>query len=553
MVSAGSWRALLGADRIWRWAGAFRLDAGQERSRRALVARRQLVARRLTGPRNFGIIDDEIKLHAGATSATTSMSFDLVFFGGTGDLTWRKLMPALFQAFRHGKLPPDGRILAVARDEQTDTQYRAWIKERFQDVEGAKRPSDEEFAQFAELLHYRRLDLSQPEHYARLKDWLGERQADTVVLYLATSPYLFPQICAQLGAAGLNEPRIRVVLEKPLGHDLASAQEINRVVRSVFKEEQAFRIDHYLGKPSVQNLMALRFGNVLFEPLWRRESIANVQITIAEDFGVGTRGDFYDKTGALRDMIQNHALQLLTMVAMEPPSRNDADAIRDEKLKVLRSLKPFTDESVSRDVVRGQYRAGHAQGGKAVGYLDEAKVPQGSATETFVAIRTEVQNWRWASVPFYLRTGKRLASREAQIVVNFRATPHNIFPGLNPPNKLVINLQPEDGLELHLLAAKGTGQHETLSPVSLDLDFDKAFAENRVGAYERLLLEAIAGRLNLFVRSDEQEQAWRWVEPVLDAWQRDTTGPRPYAAGTWGPAAASALVARDGYAWSEEQ
>ena len=481
------------------------------------------------------------------------MSFDLVFFGGTGDLTWRKLMPALFQAFRHGKLPPNGRILAVARDEQTDQQYRGWLKERFQDVELAKRPSEEEFAKFAELLHYRRLDLSQPEHYARLKEWLGERSADTVVLYLATSPYLFPQICEQLGVAGLNEPRIRVVLEKPLGHDLASAQEINRVVRSVFKEEQAFRIDHYLGKPSVQNLMALRFGNVLFEPLWRRESIANIQITLAEDIGVGTRGDFYDKTGALRDMIQNHALQLLTMVAMEPPSRNDADAIRDEKLKVLRSLKPFTDESVARDVVRGQYRAGNAQGKKAAGYLEEAKVPPGSQTETFVAIRTEVQNWRWAGVPFYLRTGKRLASREAQIVVNFRPTPHNIFPGINQPNKLVINLQPEDGLELHLLAAKGTGQHENLSPVSLDLDFDKAFAENRVGAYERLLLEAIAGRLNLFVRSDEQEQAWRWVEPVLDAWQRDTTGPRPYAAGTWGPAAASALVARDGYAWSEEQ
>jgi glucose-6-phosphate 1-dehydrogenase len=481
------------------------------------------------------------------------MSFDLVFFGGTGDLTWRKLMPALFQAFRHGKLPADGRILAVARDDQTDAQYRAWLKERFQDVELAKRPSEEEFTQFAEMLHYRRLDLSQPEHYARLKDWLAERNAETVVLYLATSPYLFPQICEQLGVAGLNERRIRVVLEKPLGHDLASAQEINRVVRSVFKEEQAFRIDHYLGKPSVQNLMALRFGNVLFEPLWRRESIANVQITIAEDFGVSTRGDFYDKTGALRDMIQNHALQLLTMVAMEPPSRNDADAIRDEKLKVLRSLKPFTDESVARDVVRGQYRSGNAQGKRAVGYQEEAKVPHGSQTETFVAIRTEVQNWRWAGVPFYLRTGKRLASREAQIVVNFRPTPHNIFPGVNQPNKLVINLQPEDGLELHLLAAKGTGQHENLSPVSLDLDFDKAFAENRVGAYERLLLEAIAGRLNLFVRSDEQEQAWRWVEPVLNAWQRDTTGPRPYAAGTWGPAAASALVARDGYAWSEEQ
>ncbi len=481
------------------------------------------------------------------------MSFDLVFFGGTGDLTWRKLMPALFQAFRHGKLPAGGRILAVARDEQSDDKYRAWLKERFQSVEGPKRPSDEEFARFAEMLHYRRMDLSQPEDYGRLKSWLEDRNADTAVLYLATSPHLFPQICEQLGAAGLNGNHIRVVLEKPLGHDLASAQEINRVVRSVFSETQAFRIDHYLGKPSVQNLMALRFGNALFEPLWRRESIANIQITLAEALGVGTRGDFYNRTGALRDMIQNHALQLLTMVAMEPPPSHDADAIRDEKLKVLRSLKPFTEESVVRDVVRGQYRAGNAEGNPAVGYLQEAKVPAGSQCETFVALRTEIENWRWAGVPFYLRTGKRLAARDAQIVVNFRPTPHSIFPGLNQPNKLVIKLQPEDGLELHLLAAKGAGQYEALSPVSLDLDFDKAFAENRVGAYERLLLDAIAGRLNLFVRSDEQEQAWRWVEPVLHTWAKDTTGPRPYAAGTWGPAAASALVARDGFAWSEEQ
>jgi len=481
------------------------------------------------------------------------MSFDLVFFGGTGDLTWRKLMPALFQAFRHGKLPAGGRILAVARDEQNDEKYRAWLKERFQEVEGAKRPSDEEFARFAELLHYLRMDLSQPADYGKLKAWLEERGADTAVLYLATSPHLFPQICAQLGAAGLNGPQIRVVLEKPLGHDLTSAQEINRVVRAAFSETQAFRIDHYLGKPSVQNLMALRFGNALFEPLWRRESIANIQITLAEDIGVGTRGDFYNRTGALRDMIQNHALQLLTMVAMEPPSSHDADAIRDEKLKVLRSLKPFTEETVARDVVRGQYRAGNAAGKPAVGYLQEAKVPEGSPCETFVALRTEIQNWRWAGVPFYLRTGKRLAERDAQIVVNFRPTPHSIFPGVSQPNKLVIKLQPEDGLELHLLAAKGTGQQETLTPVSLDLDFDKAFAENRVGAYERLLLDAIAGRLNLFVRSDEQEQAWRWVEPILHAWSKDTTGPRPYAAGTWGPAAASALVARDGFAWSEEQ
>ena len=324
-----------------------------------------------------------------------------------------------------------------------------------------------------------------------------------------------------MGAAGLNGPRTRVVLEKPLGHDLASAREINRVVRASFSEQQALRIDHYLGKPSVQNLSALRFGNALFEPLWRRESIANIQITIAESIGVGTRGDFYDATGALRDMVQNHALQLLTMVAMEPPTSGDADAIRDEKLKVLRSLKAFTPGSVARDVVRGQYRAGTIDGSPAPGYVDEAKVPSTSRTETFVALRTEVQNWRWADVPFYLRTGKRLAARDAQIVVNFRPVPHPIFPGTQQPNKLVIKLQPEDGLELHLLAAKGAGNDDRLSPVSLDLDFDKAFPSERVGAYERLLLDAIAGRLNLFVRSDEQEQAWIWVEPILAAWATD--------------------------------
>ena len=481
------------------------------------------------------------------------MSFDLVFFGGTGDLTWRKLMPALFQAFRHGKLPPGGRILAVARDERSDEEYRQFIKERFVEVEKAKRPSDDEFARFAALLHYRRMDLSQPEHYAGLKDWIDVRGADTVVMYLATAPYLFPVICEQLGAAGLNGPSVRVVLEKPLGHDLASAEAINRVVRSVFAESQAFRIDHYLGKPSVQNLMALRFGNALFEPLWRRESIANIQITLAEGLGVGTRGDFYDQTGALRDMVQNHALQLLTMIAMEPPSTNDADAIRDEKLKVLKSLKPFTAASVARDVVRGQYRAGTIAGQQVQGYLEEQKVPAGSTTETFVALRTEVQNWRWAGVPFYLRTGKRLGSRNAQIVVNFREVPHPIFPGSSRANKLVINLQPDDGLELHLLAAKGSGQGELLAPVKLDLDFDKAFPTERVGAYERLLLDAIAGKLNLFVRSDEQEQAWRWVEPILHAWAADPAGPRPYAAGSWGPPAASAMVARDGCTWDEEQ
>jgi glucose-6-phosphate 1-dehydrogenase len=484
------------------------------------------------------------------------MSFDLVLFGGTGDLTWRKLMPALFQAWRHGKLPGGGRILAVARDERSDAEYRSYIRERFTAVDEAKQPTEAEFNQFAELLHYRRMDLAQPEHYAGLKQWLDARGADTVVVFLATSPHLFVPVCQQLGAAGINGENVRLVLEKPLGHDLASAQAINRAVRASFREEQALRIDHYLGKPAVQNLMALRFGNALFEPLWRRESIANIQITMAESIGVGTRGDFYDNTGALRDMVQNHALQLLTMIAMEPPSTSDADAIRDEKLKVLRSLKPFTPESVARDVVRGQYKAGTVEGKPVVGYLEEQKVPTGSACETFVALRTEVQNWRWAGVPFYLRTGKRLPARDAHIVVNFREVPHPIFPGTRRANKLVIKLQPEDGLELHLLAAKGGGAshngQEILSPVSLDLDFDKAFLSERVGGYERLLLDAIAGRLNLFVRSDEQEQAWRWVEPILKAWADDPTGPRPYSAGSWGPAAASALVARDGGAWAEE-
>ena len=324
----------------------------------------------------------------------------------------------------------------------------------------------------------------------------------------------------------------------------------------VFKEEQIFRIDHYLGKPSVQNLFAMRFGNALFEPLWRREHIANIQITMAEELGVEKRGGFYETTGALRDMVQNHALQLLCAIAMEPPINAHADAIRDEKLKVLRSLKRWTPETLTQHVVRGQYAAGNVDGKAVPGYLDEAGVNPQSHTETFVALRTEIANWRWAGVPFYIRTGKRMASREAHIEINFRSTPHDIFK--NPAgqsNTLVIHLQPKDGLELHLFAqgqSKRNAHTNMLSPVHLDLDFDKRFGSQRVGAYERLLLDVLDGRLNLFVRSDEQEEAWRWVEPILEHWNADTQGPRPYAAGTWGPSAASAMIARDGFCWSEE-
>jgi len=310
----------------------------------------------------------------------------------------------------------------------------------------------------------------------------------------------------------------------------------------------------------VQNLFALRFGNSLFEPLWRRETIANIQITIAEDLGVEKRGAFYDSTGALRDMVQNHALQLLCAIGMEPPINSHADAIRDEKLKVLRSLKAWTPETLSQHVVRGQYAAGSINGEAVPGYRAEKGVNPDSRTETFVALRTEIANWRWAGVPFYIRTGKRLAERDAHIEVNFRPAPHAIFqsPLANSSvaNRLVINLQPKDGLELHLLAQGADQRHRsstpTLAPVQLDLDFDKRFGSERVGAYERLLLDVIAGRLNLFVRSDEQEEAWRWVEPILDAWSNDASGPRPYAAGTWGPSASSAMIAKDNYCWSEE-
>jgi glucose-6-phosphate 1-dehydrogenase len=483
------------------------------------------------------------------------MSFDLVLFGGTGDLVWRKLMPALFQAFRHGTLPLGGRIIGVGRDDHSNQAYRELIGTRFDKVELAKRPSVEEFARFAALLEFVRMDLSRPDDYTRLGVTLAERTADTVVMYMATAPTLFTTICEQLAAAGLNTPQTRVVLEKPLGHDLASNRAINDTVRRVFSERQVFRIDHYLGKPAVQNLFALRFGNALFEPLWRREHIANIQITMAEELGVEKRGAFYETTGALRDMVQNHALQLLCAIGMEPPINSHADAIRDEKLKVLRSLKPWNAQTLAQDVIRGQYSAGTVAGVTVPGYRDEVGVAPHSPTETFVALRTEISNWRWAGVPFYIRTGKRLAGRDAHIVVNFRPTPHAIFNSQRGmANQLVINLQPRDGLELHLLAqGQENRRHaQTLAPVQLDLDFDKRFGSERVGAYERLLLDVIDGRLNLFVRSDEQEEAWRWVEPIINHWAADPQGPRPYAAGTWGPSASSAMIARDGFCWAEE-
>jgi glucose-6-phosphate 1-dehydrogenase len=485
------------------------------------------------------------------------MSYDVVFFGATGDLTWRKLMPALFEAFRHGGAAQGGRILGLAREVRDTASYRELLWERFQGLTWETLPDRSDFDRFAQTIEYQRFDIANPDCFSSLAAWVGQRDADAVVMYLATAPSLFVQACKGLAAVGLNEARVRVVLEKPLGHDLASAREINDAVRQLFSERQIFRIDHYLGKQSVQNLMALRFGNAIFEPLWRREAIADVQITIAEDLGVEGRGGYYERSGALRDMMQNHLLQLLCIVAMEPPASSDADSIRDEKLKVLRCLKRFDPTTISTHVVRGQYRAGVAAGVAVPGYLDEPGVDPDSHTETFVAVRTEIENWRWAGVPFLLRTGKRLGTRGAEIVINFRPVPHPIFEGTEAParNRLVISLQPDDTIEMHLLAKasnRAKAEQGRLVPVKLDLDFRQTFGTQTIEAYERLLRKVIAGRLDLFVRFDEQMAAWEWVAPILDAWAQDPAPPRPYAAGTWGPPAASALASRDGSSWPEE-
>ena len=349
-------------------------------------------------------------------------------------------------------------------------------------------------------------------------------------------------------------PSARVVLEKPLGRDLKSARQINADVGRVFTESQIFRIDHYLGKEAVQNLLALRFGNILFEPLWRREWISDVQITIAEEIGVGSRIGYYDTSGALRDMLQNHLLQLLCIVAMEPPTLITPDAVRDEKLKVLQSLKKLSPVSMAHSVVRGQYRAGHVNGVAVPAYRKEADADPQSRTETFVAVRAEIDTWRWAGVPFYLRTGKRMADQLAEIVVRFKPIPHSIFAqptGSFQPNSLVIRLQPDEGLHLNLMA-KTPGDNMRLKPVDLELDFRETFKMPRMEAYERLLLDVLRGQLTLFMRSDELEAAWEWVEPILNYWDQEDSEPIPYASGTWGPAASSALIGRDGLQWREE-
>jgi glucose-6-phosphate 1-dehydrogenase len=447
-------------------------------------------------------------------------------------------------------LPAGLRIVATAPSEHSREDYIAWARERCAPFIEAR--SEEQWADFAKRLDYCRIDARHAEDFKALATRMEHPSPS--VFYLSTAPGLFPTICRHLGGCGLVHRDSRVILEKPLGHDLESSRAINDEVGRFFGEDQIYRIDHYLGKEAVQNLLALRFGNALFEPLWRREWVRDVQITVAEQIGVEGRGDFYDGTGALRDMVQNHLLQLLCIVAMEPPASIAPDAVRDEKLKILRALRPIAGESVANATVRGQYRAGAVDGQPVVSYLAEENVSAESRTETFVALKAEIDTWRWAGVPFLLRTGKRMQEKLAAIVVNFRAVPHSIFgtaPGGPQPNRMVITMQPEESVRLHLMA-KRPGDDIRLQPVSLSLDFAESFRERRLEAYERLLMDALRGNLTLFVRRDEQEAAWRWVEPILEGWHELPDAPKPYTAGTWGPAASSALLSRNGLAWHEE-
>ncbi len=478
--------------------------------------------------------------------------FDLVVFGATGDLSYRKLMPALYWRESDQQMSEGSRIVGVARSPLTTADYLAQVEEACRrHVGDSFDPAV--FARLAQRITYVALDVASHEHWADLAQVLAGADDRPRLFYLATSPDLFGPISAGAGAAGIVTPQSRVVLEKPIGRDLASAIRINDEVGRVFEESQVYRIDHYLGKESVQNLLALRFANSLFEAVWSRDHIDHVQITVAETVGVEERAAYYDKSGALRDMVQNHMLQLLCLVAMEPPISMAADSVRDEKLKVLHSLRPMLDGEAVQRTVRGQYRAG-AGGGTAVpGYAEELGAP--SRTETFVALKAEVENWRWAGVPFYLRTGKRLPTRVSEIVIQFHTVPHSIFPrtaGSIDPNRLIIRLQPDDGIQLELMAKDPGPGGMRLRNAPLDIRFADAFKVRYPDAYERLLMDVVRGNATLFMRRDEVEAAWRWVEPIIEAWGASDESPRPYLAGSWGPTAAIALIERDGRTWFED-
>jgi glucose-6-phosphate 1-dehydrogenase len=481
-------------------------------------------------------------------------TFDLIIFGGTGDLAMRKLLPALYHRDRDGQLTADSRIIAASRGEHSRDDYLATVEASLRSNLEDGDFDEAQWAVFSKRLHYVKADAFEHDDWSPLVNILAKHEDRVRVAYLATAPSLFGPLATGLKSNGLITDSSRIVLEKPLGRDLDSAREINNAVGECFREEQIYRIDHYLGKETVQNLLALRFANSLFEPLWRRGAIDHVQFTVAEDLGVGGRVEFYDGVGALRDMVQNHLLQLVCLFAMEPPSSLDQNSVRDEKMKVLRSLKPISTDDVRVNTVRGQYGAGAISGETVTGFVDELS-NKASTTETFVALKLEIENWRWSGVPFYLRTGKRLKEKHSEIVVQFQDVPHSIFPEQEfnvSPNLLRIRLQPDEGVQLSVMAKEpGPGGFD-LRPVSLDLSFAETFGIRYPDAYERLLMEVLRGNPALFMRRDEVEAAWEWIDGIIDSWQASKQKVESYVSGTWGPAASSTMLDRDGRSWHQE-
>jgi glucose-6-phosphate 1-dehydrogenase len=479
----------------------------------------------------------------------------LLLFGATGDLAQRKLLPSLFALHADRLLPPQLTILGTARSDMGNEGFRSLAEAALAKHLPADRRSSGSNSDFLKRLRYSALNASDPQGFGGLLKYLRNGETQSVAILLSTAPSLFRPIISSLQSVGLTGEKARIGLEKPLGHDLASFRAINDAVRDAFPEARTFRIDHYLGKETVQNLLALRFGNRLFEPLWNASGIDHIQITVAETVGLEGRGAFYDEAGALRDMVQNHMLQLLALVAMEPPARFNATEVRDEKVKVLRSLRSIDQTTVATHSVTGQYSAGVVRGASVPSYIDELGGPSG--TETFVALKVHVDNWRWKGVPFFIRTGKRLANRQSEIFIQLRQVPHSIFEGKcahAQPNKLIIRLQPEENIRL-LVMAKEPGLDRDgihLREVPLDLSLTSAFAgvPRRI-AYERLLLDFIEGDPTLFVRRDEVEAQWDWIDRIRDGWASHQIRPQSYAAGTWGPSAAIALTERDGVSWHD--
>lgn len=479
---------------------------------------------------------------------------EIVIFGALGDLSRRKLLPSLYQLELAGLLNDDARIIAVARDELSLEEFCQQVDQSLNEfITGALDNST--VTKFLAKLVYQQLDFKDIKSYGKLAKTLAESQSARVY-YFSTPPAIYGDISEGLKSAKLIHASDRVVMEKPIGHCLESSKVINDQVSRYFKEQQIYRIDHYLGKETVLNLLVLRFANTLFTNNWDRNCIDHVQITVAESVGIEGRWGFYDEAGQMRDMVQNHLLQVLSLLAMEPPADLSADSIRDEKLKVIKALKPITRQNVKEKTVRGQYADGYLNGVAVPGYLNEEGAKTNSSTETFVAIKAEIDNWRWAGVPFYLRTGKRMPQKHSEIVVHFKQQAHNIFSESYtdlPSNKLTIRLQPDEGVELEMMnKIPGISSQMQIHENKLDLSFSQAYDNQRVvDAYERLILEVINGNQSLFVRRDEVEAAWQWADSIIAAWKVTHDAPKPYAAGSWGPVSSISLIARDDRQWVE--